>query len=120
MAVTAYAQTITMKVDVPFAFNAGNKLLPAGTYYVRTDAQDNRMEIQLGGTAIGAFLPARPALRATAPERGTLVFHKYGEHYVLRRVWTASHRSGYELPMSNAEREMARLAGTQVAAVLVK
>jgi hypothetical protein len=56
-----------------------------------------------------------------APEAGMLVFNKYGRQYFLRAAWHGGELSGYELPFSRAEREMAKLAAkTEVASVRVK
>jgi hypothetical protein len=41
-------------------------------------------------------------LTSTSPK---LVFHRYGDEYILREVWMGS--SGYQLPQTSRERELA-------------
>ena len=41
---------------------------------------------------------------ATAPTKGKLVFHRYGDKYYLREIWTAESSHGLECPKSRAEK----------------
>jgi hypothetical protein len=40
----------------------------------------------------------------TAPTKGKLVFHRYGDKYYLREIWTAQNSNGFECPKSRAEK----------------
>ena len=40
---TLKAQSVALKVDVPFAFHAGNSMLPAGTYFVKRQGEAIRI-----------------------------------------------------------------------------
>jgi hypothetical protein len=47
------------------------------------------------------------------------VFHKYGNHYFLRQVWSPGQSEGYELPASKVERELARIEKARPATEIV-
>lgn len=111
LAVTsANAQTTWMRVQVPFQFLAGDKLLPAGEYEVEYDPASYRMTVRSFSNSAGMFLSVgRTELARPAEDKGTLVFYKYGSHYVLRRAWLPDRTQGFELPKSNRERELAKV-----------
>lgn len=103
------AQTAWMRMQVPFQFLAGDNLLPAGEYEVELAPTLNRMTIRPMDGSAGLFLPiGATQLTRLTPDKGKLVFYKYGSHYVLRRVWNSDSVQGFELPKSNTEREMAK------------
>ncbi len=82
----AYAQSVTI-VNVPFAFTAGAKQLPAGKYEVRAD--DTTQTITLtpehgAATVVGAL--TRLGLRHPI-ENGELVFDKVENNYTLSELW---------------------------------
>jgi len=113
---SAYAQTGSIRAQVPFPFFAAGKVLPAGQYQLDVAPAFNRILLRLTDGSAGLYLPPHPAQRTeAAAQPGMLVFHKYGNHYFLWRVWSPGHSQGYELPASKAEREMARMLKTQPA-----
>jgi len=118
---TAYAETKLVRVEIPFKFFAGDEVLPAGVYRVVVDPHFNRMELRrIDGTA-GAFVSVSTLNRTAPAEAGQLLFRGYGNAHFLESIWGAGRSSGYELPKSKAEREMARAAsgGTQIAWVRI-
>ncbi len=120
---SAYAQPNgMMRVNVPFQFLAGEKVMPAGEYRIEADPAFHRMALRLADGNAALYLSAHLSVKSgDAPEKAMLVFHKYGNQYFLRAAWNAGELRGYELPMSRAERETARLAGSgEVAAVGTK
>jgi len=107
---SAYAETTSMRAHIPFQFRAGSALLPAGQYQVDYASAFSRLMLRATENGAGVYLPHWPTQRsATAPQSGMLVFHKYGEHYFLRQVWSPGQSEGYELPASKVERELARM-----------
>jgi hypothetical protein len=116
--VSASAQT-ALRVYIPFQFRAGDQALPAGDYRVNLDVAAGRVMLVLEDGTAGGYLPVRTALRTGfLPETGMLVFHRYANLYFLRNLWRPAQSTGYELPRSKAEREMARVAGpVQIASV---
>jgi hypothetical protein len=100
-----------MRAEIPFQFFAGDKLLPAGEYEVYINPASYELQIRSFSNSAGMFVSlSRTELTRPSADRGKLVFHKYGSHYVLRRAWVPDRAQGFELPKSNTEREMAKAA----------
>jgi hypothetical protein len=53
---------------------------------------------------------AIPALPRGLREKGVLVFHKYGDRYFLREIWSAGQANGAMLGVTKAERELLQAA----------
>ena len=118
--VPCYAQWMSSRADIPFAFQVGNKTMPAGRYLIervcdstpnlqmirRTDSSAVVTALTIGVDANG---------RKSEPE---LVFHKYGNSYFLAEIWTGG-AQGRQLLKSERERELAKeSAGREVAVSL--
>jgi len=98
-ATAAYAQYeahVILKVDVPFEFSVGKKLLPAGSYQVVRTApyilalrgSDNKFLASIATSPVVARNPRyTPVLR----------FDLDGDRHVLSQVWPGAGASGYEL-----------------------
>ena len=105
-ATSAYAQSFA-KANVPFAFNLGQKQLPAGTYEVKVEgAASNMIMIRNIETGEGALsISGYEAPRST---EGKLVFNHVGNEYFLSQVWKESGSQGKSIPTSKRERELTR------------
>jgi len=92
--------------DIPFAFSAGSRTLPAGKYTVRvTNPASDQKVVQirsLDGNK-GAVLQMQP-VNGKAKDGARLVFHRYGDRYFLAQAWTAADSIGMEAPPSRTER----------------
>ncbi len=85
----AYGQTI-LKANIPFAFTAGGKVLPAGQYDVLTQPSGAPMRVRSadGKTAVLVTIVTRLAgAMHTTPKDSHLIFDKVGENYFLSEVW---------------------------------
>ena len=109
----AYAQTINAKFDIPFKFNVGKSVMPAGAYYVETaTAQSDsgmllirRQDRRRGGS----FLSANAVLNPRAAQDKTeLIFHCYSGRCFLSQVWTAGSEVGRQVVVSRQEHLLAR------------
>ena len=111
-AAAATAEAGQIRANIPFAFTVNKTQLAAGTYTI-TSAQGHQLLVR--GATGGAFVLTNGMAGAAATPR-KLVFHKYGERYVLRQVWMGGD-TGRELPASPLEREYKRAVdkGGQVA-----
>jgi hypothetical protein len=89
---------------VPFRFVVNGTTLPEGSYLV--SSTDGRLFIR--GYAAGAFVLTN-GIGAVNPSPARLVFHKYGDQYILRQVWMGG-SSGRELPQPRLERSLAKAA----------
>jgi hypothetical protein len=97
------AQAADITATVPFAFTVKGKTLPTGRYEIG----DTNGALVVRGLRDGAIvLGLRTESRNGG--RARLVFHKYGETYVLRQAWTGTF--GREIPVTREERELARAA----------
>ena len=96
--------------NIPFAFNVGKMVLPAGEYRVEKWIKgDSALLIQRtdGGAATFA---GSIATDSNEPQTQTkLVFHRYGDRYFLSQVWVEGATRGRELPKSKQEKEQDQL-----------
>lgn len=97
---------------VPFRFAVNGKTLPEGTYQISTN--DGKLFVR--GYAAGAFVLTN-GVASNEPSPARLVFHKYGDQYILRQVWMGG-GSGRELPQPRLERSLATGAQAGKVAVL--
>ena len=98
---SAKASTLLLRADIPFAFMAGDTMLPAGTYSI-TEATPGVLQIRnekFGSEA--AFVQARSLETMKPQDSGKLVFNRYGDTYFLNQVW--SDVASYSLPKSQSE-----------------
>jgi hypothetical protein len=91
-----------IRANVPFSFTVDKKVLPPGTYNVTNSAAHSLL---IRGFSTGAVILSQPTDSATSTSP-KLVFHRYGDEYILREVWMGS-GSGHKLPETRRERELA-------------
>jgi hypothetical protein len=89
-----------IRASVPFSFTVKGKVLPAGTYNVSNN--NNALLIRGFGGGTVTMGNRAESSKSSSPK---LVFHRYGDEYILREVWMGS--SGYQLPQTSRERELA-------------
>ena len=107
--VSAYAQTVNMKVNVPFNFIANGATLPSGQYMIKSlGTAGNVISIRTPDNKVKSLILARRCESLKASERTKLVFHRYGNRYFLAQIWMSGNSSGNELPKSPREGEVAR------------
>jgi hypothetical protein len=97
------AGTEELRCQIPFSFVVNAKTLPPGNYHVDVDVAHGMVELRdlsHGAFALGIGLDDPRTLETK------LVFHRYGDQYVLREVWTGG-GLGRELPEPRLERALA-------------
>ena len=84
---TVRAQEYVLEFKTSFPFTVGDATVPAGRYTITPTASDLLvLELRSGefsvlfGTTIGS--------RRDPSTRTEIVFERYGERYVLKRIWT--------------------------------
>jgi hypothetical protein len=90
VAAQCYGQVTAVKAEIPFAFQVGNKSLPAGEYSIQTiqgTNEDVRMIRRIDSSAV-AMAPTSPVVAKNGKPGMELVFHKYGDRYFLSEIWT--------------------------------
>lgn len=109
MVTAAKAQSVNQPLiaQIPFEFTAGERVLPAGKYFMTTvnPSSDQRV-IKL--TAVGSGESVMLGMRAitvTATEHSSLLFHRYGERYFLSTATTSGETTAMQAVRSEAERE---------------
>jgi hypothetical protein len=85
----AYGQSLKVSANIPFAFIASGKTLPAGAYQFFPNA-DDPMKIVGPGKSAGVLVPVLTRLGAaihTSKQDSHIVFDKVGEVYTLSEIW---------------------------------
>jgi hypothetical protein len=96
------AQNRAVRVDVPFDFTVGDKLLPPGTYEITT-AKEGVIEIQERGKHVAVLTPASPDNNTS--QTGKLVFDKVGNQYFLSEILCQSANMNVSVPPSKHEKQ---------------
>jgi hypothetical protein len=99
----ASAQTTVAQAYIPFAFQNGNKVMPAGNY--RLERVGSGIILLQGPSNTLSNIMMHPAIANRTPDHGKLVFDHAGGKYFLRQLWTAGTNEGLETPKSRAEKE---------------
>jgi len=100
------AQAAQIRCQIPFSFTVNGKTLSAGTYSVSTEFVQGGLLVR--GFGHGAVVLAN-SIESPKDTGAKLVFHKYGDQYILRQAWMGAGR-GRELPESRLERTLAGAA----------
>ena len=95
------------KAEIPFAFQVGSKVLPAGTY---TFIKDSQSIMQLHGKSAEAHALSMvlPQTNPTAPKVGRVTFNKYGDRYFLTSLTSSDSSTAYAWTTSNQEKAIIR------------
>jgi hypothetical protein len=112
-AATANAQAPdhVLRARIPFGFSVRDRTLPAGEYEVRrlNDSPEvliiskrSRHEHEQ------AIFRTDPLDASRTPNRGEIVFHRYGDRYFLSEVLTGGEQTGRVLAPTREERSLRR------------
>jgi hypothetical protein len=87
---SAYGQDVKkyQSFVVPFEFNVGDKVLPAGEYKVTGETQIIRIQSK-DGNQNATVLPLRTVGTARTNYEAKLTFKGYNDQYYLSQVWLA-------------------------------
>ena len=111
------AQTIHMRASIPFSFQAGEKVMPAGDYSFRHSA-GVLVVYQEDGEHAGFLSYTLSRSRLNPGTSGQLTFHRYGDLYFLEELWEPGSKDGQAVRVSTRERELAS-TGSRSATVAV-
>lgn len=115
----AFAQS-AVRVQIPFDFQAGDQVLPAGKYVVTLDHLARRLDVRLANSSTGAYVSGAQVHNPDPSGRSTLMFHQYGDKFFLRSVAVVGQTGKYQIAASNAEREMAKANTVKQFALVVR
>jgi hypothetical protein len=91
------------QVYIPFAFEIGLAHFAPGTY-VLSDPQEHILAVR--GSSGKAFAMDSLEIGPSRATESKVVFHKYGDRYFLREVWTKGKADHLRCPESKAERRV--------------
>src|SRR3974377_351193 len=110
--------SLTMTVTVPYSFQAGPHMLPAGTDLVRQDMTSGALWLYNDDARRAMVVVTGVLLPSGNPDKAEARFRVYaGKHYPAS-IWSPLSRSGRELIPSRAEREAAKAGVPYKVAVL--
>jgi len=101
----AQDNTIVAKADIPFAFQAGSQVMPAGTYII-TSQSDHVLLLRGPNQKAEEFVMVETEYALHAPKDSVIVFDHRADQYFLRHIWTANNNTGLECPKGKAERRL--------------
>jgi hypothetical protein len=123
LAVDARAQTVSnqkLVANIPFAFNVGDKTLPAGRYTMTlVSTTSDRKVVQLrsaDGRSTAMVLTLR--VNAKTSEDARVVFRRYGDSYFFAQAQLAGDPTSLNTPKSRAERAQERALGMRKNSIL--
>ena len=111
------AQTVGLTVDVPFQFNVGETVLPAGHYVILAPG-DDAVKI-LGQIEMTVTAKANEVIGQPPDGAGRVSFNCYGNRCFLSRFWSPRANVGKELLKSRLEKDVAE-RGDQLAVIALK
>jgi hypothetical protein len=105
----AYAQTVNVKVNIPFKFVVRDATLPSGEYTIETlGMASNAISIRNSSQKAQSLTLSNRCESLKASAQTKLVFHRYGNRYFLSQIWVAGDNAGRELTKSRQEDEVAQ------------
>ena len=110
---TASAQSspFLIRIQVPFDFQIGKNVLPAGKYIVRRDSQNPQiLQIQSTEQKISAFFLAGTCSPSKQQLKASLVFNEYEGKHFLSDVKFSENGPAYSLIQSKTEHKLSQAA----------
>jgi hypothetical protein len=109
LSASAQSQESRMTIRVPFDFQVGKTLLPAGNYVVKRDTQTpSLVRIQSLDRKVSVVFNTLPHSVMPQQNLASLVFKEYDQKHFLSDVRFSGYGSGYSLTESKAERQLAK------------
>jgi hypothetical protein len=97
-----------IEANIPFPFYVGNAKFPPGDYIIRRlSVTDGSMEISSPDSRISALFVVRQSQATATPSSTELVFDKYGNHFVLSKLYDQENRFGAALEASRYQEKFA-------------
>jgi hypothetical protein len=100
------AQTMDVRATIPFEFRMGQRVLEAGTYTMHHSNGLLTLWEENGGKAsMGLTIGTEPP---TDSNTAVMVFHRYGDTYILDKIWVPGYNIARGVIKSSFEKELAR------------
>jgi hypothetical protein len=121
---TASAQSIQLRASIPFEFQVGSKVLPAGEYTLLQSGSSKFMLVSNqetnDSTAYGGTHPLGGGSSAHAKDGSVLVFNRYGNHYFLREIWREGDGTGLGFAESRSEKSAMNIAAVRPETIVLQ
>ena len=103
-----FARPGMLQANIPFAFEVGDKRLPAGQYQIEsvTTGSGTLQVIRQSNGGANIFLSTIAVEVHDSNSKAKLVFHRYGSEYFLAQIWNGEGK--VRLNESKQEKEAAR------------
>lgn len=112
-----HAQSIRVTATIPFDFQLGSHVMPAGDYSVTHSDRVLLLRSQSGARK-SAMVFTNAAGPEPAAAASQLVFHRYGNEYFLAKVWSSPSHAAVVIPPTKRERELIAAARRATPAAL--
>ena len=112
----SHAQQAT-QARIPFAFQAGDKTMPAGEYQIRRALPSSKAVLQIRRTDSSAAMFVLTDPTDNRSNDAELIFHCYSNECFLSEVRTG-HGQGLKLAVSRGEKEVSHANGLNELAVV--
>ena len=114
----SHAQQIT-QAKVPFAFQAGNTMMPAGEYQIQRALPSTKavQQIRRTDSSASTFVLTNVVESRDKNTDSKLIFHCYGNECFLSEIWVGSGQ-GLKLMPSRREKEVSRAKADNELAVV--
>jgi hypothetical protein len=116
----SHAQQVT-QAKVPFAFQVGNTMMPAGEYQIQRALPEVKtlQLIRRSDSSASTFVSTNVVESRGKNTDSKLIFHCYSNECFLSEIW-AGNGQGLKLEQSRREKEVSRAnAGNELAVVAV-
>ena len=104
---TLSAKNVQLVADIPFAFHAEGKVMPAGQYIFSDKGFAGIFQISNPKARISRFVSA-PVQKHDAPTDSKLTFARYGNEYVLTEISEAGSPYSNGVTPSAVEKNLTR------------
>ena len=115
VAISAQAQSRSdqqLRFHIPFAFNAGNSVLPAGDYRVKiVNPSSDHSVLRITNSDGKSVMIRTTDVEGWAATKAKMSFRQYGDRYFLAQVWMAGEATGLVAPTSKTEKALRQQLG---------
>jgi len=101
-----HAQSMDMRATIPFAFHAGDRLMPAGEYVIHEQGPWVWFRAADSGRPSPIFMTI--GLDGQGPQQARLEFNRYGNEFFLTAVWNSFTKDGRQVLPTAHEKELAK------------
>jgi len=115
--ISTHAQTVGVRVKVPFEFEIANKHLPAGEYVLSSDHEQVWLRVYRGNAV--AVVQSNPAVH-DGGKTGKILFNCYEKLCFLSQLWLPDAAGAREILTSRSEKQAARRVEPQQLALLAQ